>query len=213
MAMPIRVLLADDHPLMRAGIRTSLNAEEDLLLVGEASDGNTAQSLCGELKPDVVLLDLNMPGPPAMQTVAYLHTYHPQIKVLMLTAYDDDAYVRGLISAGVAGYVLKDEAPEMVAHAVRVVMGGKTWFSQAIVEKLVRWQAAESTLKAEFALSERERDMLQMIAQGWDNAHIAETLHLAEQTVRNRISRIYAKAGVSSRPELMIWVREQGLDK
>ncbi len=211
MVDPIRVLLADDHPLMRAGIRSSLSAEEDILVVGEAAGGEEVRTLCQDQQPDVLLLDLNMPGPPAAQTVAYLRARLPNLQVLILTAYDDDAYVRGLISIGVAGYILKDETVETVARAVRAVMHGDAWFSRPVVEKLARWKDAESELKGEFSLTEREREILTLLAQGWDNLHIAEALHVAEQTVRNRISGIYDKVGLRSRAELIVWARELGV--
>jgi DNA-binding NarL/FixJ family response regulator len=181
----IRVLLADDHPLVRAGVRAALMTESDVTLVGEATDGYQAWRLCQELAPDVLLLDLNMPGPAPVETATYVRERHPGTKVLVLSAYDDDAYVRGLVGAGVAGYVLKDEAPEVVVNAVRAVVRGGTWFSRPVVEKL--------------------------IACGWSNAHIAAELSLAEQTVRNYASRVYAKLEVSSRTEAMIRAREYDL--
>ncbi len=105
-------------------------------MVGEAADGYEAQRLSRELEPDVLLLDLNMPGPSAFETVAYLHEHCPQVKVVMPAAYDDDTYVHGLVAAGVAGYVLKDEIEEAVVRAIRTVTQGDTWFSRSVVEKL-----------------------------------------------------------------------------
>jgi DNA-binding NarL/FixJ family response regulator len=205
MTEAIRVLLADDHPLVRAGIRSVLTAEEDIALVGEAADGDQVQRLCQELEPDILLLDLNMPGPPPFETVAYLRQHCPAVKVLVLTAYDDDAYVRGLTAAGVAGYVLKDEAVETVVRAIRVVVQGKSWFSQPVVEKLVRLKTEEAVL------TDRERQILSLIAQGRNNSQIAVELDLAEQTVRNYVSQIYTKLGVDTRVQAVVWARERGL--
>ena len=212
MEAKIRVLLADDHPLVRAGIRATLMAQDDLELVGEAADGDQVQQLCQTQSPDVLLLDLHMPGPSALQTVAFLRERLPAIRVIMLTAYDDDAYVRSLVAAGAVGYILKDEAPEVVVRAIRTVMHGDTWFSRAIIEKLNQ-PSAQILQVGDAELTEREREILAMIGQGCDNAQIAETLSLAEQTVRNSISRLYAKLGLTSRAQAIIWTRERGFTK
>jgi DNA-binding NarL/FixJ family response regulator len=204
----IRVLLADDHPLVRAGIRTTLNADGSVTLVGEATNGYEAQHLGKELRPQVLLLDLNMPGPKPTQTVAYLREHCPEVRVVALTAYDDDAYVRGLVSAGVAGYVLKDEATDTVMRAIHAVVQGDTWFSRHIVERLARIGDKQSS---DGNLTDRERELLEMVAQGLDNAHIGAKLSLADQTVRNYLSRIYTKLGVNSRAEAIVWARERGM--
>lgn len=206
----VRVLLADDHPLVRAGIRTTLGTVAGVTLIGEATDGHEAQSMSIELRPHVLLLDLNMPGPKPTETVAYLRQHCPEIKVLILTAYDDDAYVRGLVTAGVAGYVLKDEATETVVRAIRAVAQGDTWFSRSVVEKLVQMESEEAKGPP---LSMREQQILNLLARGYSNASIAAQLNLASQTVRNYLSRIYTKLSVNSRAEAIIWVRERGIGR
>jgi DNA-binding NarL/FixJ family response regulator len=210
MMEPIRVLLADDHPLVRAGIRTTLAGEEDVALVGEATDGHEAQRLCQKLQPDVLLLDLNMPGPSPFETVACLRECCPETRVLILTAYDDDAYIHGLTAAGVAGYVLKDEAAEAVVCAIRTAAEGGTWLSRPVVEKLARPATEDDQVKAA-DLTDREREVVRLMAEGWDNVRIAGELSLAEQTVRNYVCRIYAKLGVTSRVQAVVWARERGL--
>jgi DNA-binding NarL/FixJ family response regulator len=137
--------------------------------------------------------------------VAYLRQHCPAVKVLVLTAYDDDAYVHGLTAAGVAGYVLKDEMPETVVRAIRAVEDGDTWLSRPVVEKLARLEMEETFL------TEREGQVLRLMARGWDNVQIAAELGLAEQTVRNYVSRIYTRLEMKSRAEVIVWARERGM--
>ena len=213
MTEPIRILLADDHPLVRRGISITLSAEQDMIVIGEAATNTETQRLSSELKPDIVLLDVSMPGPRAVETVAYLHQHCAPIKILVLTAYDDAAYVRGLVAADVGGYILKEEPPEIVVHAVRAVMRGGTWFSPAVVEKLVHGGTTDPFPYEDIKLTSRERSILLMIAQGWENPRIAAQLDLAEQTVRNYVSRLYNKLGVLSRAEAIVWAHEHQIER
>ncbi|HEU5433061.1 MAG TPA: response regulator transcription factor [Thermomicrobiales bacterium] len=203
---PIRIVLADDHPLIRAGLRTRLDAERDLVVVGEAADADAARHQCRNLQPDILILDLNMPGPKPVATMAMLREQCPGLQVLVLTAYDDPAYVYGLLAAGVAGYVLKDEAPDALVEAVRGVARGGAWFSRHVLDVLARAGAP-----VDLGLSERETALLRLLARGWDNARIANELNLAEQTVRNYLSRLYAKLGVQTRAEAIVWAHERGM--
>jgi DNA-binding NarL/FixJ family response regulator len=205
----IRVLIADDHPLIRSGLCTALMNEPDIVIAGEASNGDEAQQQCVKLQPDVLVLDLNMDGPPAVATLSSVRERCPRTQVLILTAYDDDAYVRGLVLGGAMGYVLKDEAPEALVQAVRSVARGGTWFSRSLVENLVvRAERDESDAPP---LTERESQIIRLIAQGWDNARIAEELCLSEQTIRNYVSRLYDKIGVQTRAEAVVWGRDHGV--
>jgi DNA-binding NarL/FixJ family response regulator len=201
---PIHILIADDHPLIRAGLASTLASEPDILLVGEASSGEEAQRLCQEQQPDVLLLDLRMPGPSALETVACLRQCCPETKVLMLTAYDDEAHVRWLVEAGVAGYLLKDEAPTTVVQAIRAVMSCGAWFSGRVAEKLVR-----TTPFSE--LSQREREVLRLVVSGKSNRQIADELHVAEVTVRFHLRNIYDKVGIHTRGEVIHWAMQHGL--
>ncbi len=205
----VRIVLADDHPLIHTGIRATLGAEIDLQLVGEAAEGEEARRICVETRPDVLLLDLSMPGPPPGETVDYVRAYCPSTKILILTAYDDDAYVRALVNAGVAGYMLKDEAPESLVRAVRAVAQGDGWFSRSIVTKLSHLQRSEKNVGSD--LNHRERQVLRLMMQGHDNATIASELSLAVQTVNNYVSRLYTKLQVKSRAEALVYVRKSGI--
>jgi DNA-binding NarL/FixJ family response regulator len=209
MSRPIRVVLADDHPVVRAGLRLTLTAEPDIVLAGEATSGDEARRLVRELQPDVLLLDLSMPGPPAAETVAYLRERWPALRVLVLTAYDDDIYVRGLVAAGVAGYVLKDELAETLIQAIRSIVRGGAWFSQRVIDKFMHPGQPLPLVAPE--LTDRERQLLGLLTEGRDNARIAEALYLSEQTVRNYLSRLYAKLGVHTRTEAVVWARDHGL--
>lgn len=201
----ISVLLADDHPLVRTGIGTVLKMEADLVLVGEAPNGYETRRLCEILSPDVLLFDLNMPGPPPIETVEFLKQRCPHVKILVLTAYDDDAFVCSLVTAGVRGYILKDEATQVIVQAIRTIIQGGSWFSRTVLEKLA--QASVGRLGTP-VLTFRERQLLNFIAQGWSNTRIAMQMGLAEQTVRNYASRLYIKLGVQSRAEAIIWSQE-----
>lgn len=206
--MTIRVLLADDHPVVRAGVRAMLAGEPDIEIAGEAVTGNEAQDLYATLEPDVLLLDLSMPGPPAAETVRFLHSQSLPVHVVMLTAYRDEAAVRELVRLGVEGYVLKDDEPEAVAAAIRRVAAGGTWFSPHVMAALTQRPPRETET---LHMTDRERQLLDLIRRGWDNKRIATELSLSEQTVRNYLSVVYGKLGVTSRAEAVVWTHEHDL--
>lgn len=199
----IRVLLADDHALVRAGLRTLLANEPDLAIVGEASTGDEAQRLCVEQLPDVLLLDLRMPGPSAGETIKFLRVHAGETRVVILTACQDAAAVREMANLGVGAYVLKDDEPDAVRLAIHAVVQGGTWFSPAVVSACMHPGVA--TEKGQVALTSRERELLDLLTRGWDDHRIADQLHLEYQTVRNYLSRLYGKIGVYSRAEAIVW--------
>lgn len=207
----IRVLLADDHPFVLNGIHVALDAESDMVVVGEATDGHEVQRLCRELQPDVVLLDLSMPGPTAFETIAYLRTHCPAVKVLMLTAYDDDSIARGLAAAGISGYVLKEEVPEVVIRAIRVVVQGGTWFSQSVAEKLFTRDRQGSGPSGTVVLTEREITILRLVIAGKTNNDIARTLDISEKTVEKHLKAIFTKFGVATRVEAAVQAVKAGM--
>jgi len=154
----------------------------------------------------LLVLDLNMPGPPPTATMAFVQAHCPELRVLVLTAHGDDAYVRGMLAAGVAGYVLKDEAPDALVDAIRSVAHGGTWFSRSVVEVLM--QPDRPVTLGGLGLTHRERELLRLLARGWDNARISRELDLGEQTVRNYLSRLYGKLGVKTRAEAIVWAHK-----
>ncbi len=211
MSETIRVLLADDHPLVRAGIRATLTAEPDLTVVGEAINSHEVQRLCQELDPDVLLLDLNMPGPSPAKTVAYVREQCPELRVLVLTAYDDDAYVRGMVAAGVSGYVLKDEAPQMLVRAIRAVMEGNHWFSRPLVEKLAQKSTGAMVRTETQSLTARELEVLRLVATGKTNQEIAVALGISVKTVEKHLGELFTKLGVASRVEAAVYAVRVGI--
>lgn len=210
MTAPIRILLADDHPSVRAGVRASLEAEQDFALVGEAATGDEARRLSEALHPDVLVLDLSMPGPPASETVAHLRADQPDLQIVVLTAHDDQVRARELVALGVGGYVLKDEPLDAVVRAIRAVVRGDTWFSRAIVGGLARRQADAEGVPL-LALTARQRQLLRLVARGWDTPRIAAALGVTDNTLRNYLSRLYGTLGVSSRAEAMVRARDHDL--
>jgi len=178
--------------------------------VGETADGHEAQRLSQDHNPNVLLLDLNMPGPPAVETVAYLREHCSQTKIVVLTAYSNDNYVRG-VAGNIEGYVLKDEAPETVVQAIHAVMQGGVWFSKPIVEKLAQFAASEAPPDEQPTLTKRELEVLRLLARGYSNKRIAQELGIREPTVRFHLRNIYAKAGLQSRTEAVAWALQQDL--
>jgi DNA-binding NarL/FixJ family response regulator len=201
---PIRVLLADDHPLVRTGIRSALSAAGWVVLVAEATTGDEAQQLCLEHMPDVLLLDLHMPGPPPFETVHALKTQAPSVKILILTAYDDDVYVKDMLRAGVAGYMLKDVATESIVQAIATVAQGGTWLSQSIAEKLVQWSTGEPQQRTPANLTPRETEVLRLVTAGKTNQEIGGQLAISEKTVEKHLREIFTKLGVVSRVEAAV---------
>jgi len=198
----IKILIADDHPLIRTGLLTTLTGEEDLQVVGEAVNANEVQSKVLELSPDVLLLDLGMPGPSPAATVQFIQAHCPQVKILILTAYKDEIYVRDMIKMGVSGYVLKDEVPETLVLAIRTVMGGGAWLSQSVMQIISKQPAHQN--RQDDLLTKREQDVLCLIAKGYSNGQIAKILDITEGTIKNHVVSLYQKLDIHSRAEAVI---------
>lgn len=214
--MSLRVLLVDDHEMVRAGLRTVLDLEEGLEVAGEAASGEEALARL-ELAPvDVVLLDVVMPGLGGVETCREIRDRHPGVKVLMLTSFADEEAVLSSLMAGASGYLLKNVGRGDLVRAVRVVAEGKELLDPAVTEKVTRKLVELMTRGGpegeEGPLSPRERDILRLVARGCTNRQIAEELDLAEKTARNYVSRILDKLGLARRSEAAAWAAKQGLD-
>jgi DNA-binding NarL/FixJ family response regulator len=205
----IRIVIADDHPLFREGVCHSLAAEPDLAVVGQADNGEEALRLAIELVPDVVLLDIGMPGWGGLATVAKLSQACPVTKVVMLTVYDEEDQWLAAFKAGARGYVLKGVPPRDLADIVRLVAGGDVYVSPALAADMLRELTGERSQDPLGELSEREREVLKLVAQGLTNREIAERVHLAEKTVKNHMTNILGKLHVRSRVEAALLASKQ----
>ena len=214
---PIRVLVADDHPVFRRGMRAILGAEEEIELVGEAMDGEEAVALALELRPDVILMDLNMPGVSGIEATRRVLEAGPDTAVLMLTMFEDDKSIFAAMRAGAHGYVLKGADGAETLRAIRAVANGEAIFSPEITRRLTGYFAApdgEPRTAAAPAfpnLTEREHEILTLMAEGLTNTAIASRLYLSPKTVRNYVSSIFTKLNVSDRPQAIVRAREAGL--
>jgi two-component system response regulator NreC len=209
--MTIRVLLADDHLIVRSGIRDELARQPDIEVVGEAMDGDEALRLARTLLPDVLLLDINTSSLKAVRVIRELQAQPTPPRVLILTAYGDIENVIGMLKAGATGYLLKEEDPSTIVEGVRAVAQGKTWLSSTVAESLVGQAAEEEKPTLEEMLSERELEVLRLLAQGYTNTQIAEKLAISESTVKNHVTNLYDRLGVHSRAEAVAWAWQHGL--
>jgi DNA-binding NarL/FixJ family response regulator len=198
-------LLADDHPIIRSGIRMLLEQAPDILVVGETDRGNDVTNLVQRLHPDVLLLDMEMPGKSGVDVAHELQNSGAPVRILVLSAYDDDEYIASLISTGAAGYLTKEEALNTIVDAVRGVARGEDgWFSRRAAAQIAALARKEQS-RPGIDLTEREQEVIMMLAEGWTNQRMAHELSVSERTVRFHLSNIYDKLGVSSRAEAIAW--------
>lgn len=214
---PLRVLIADDHPLFRSGMRALLGAVQDTTVVGEATCGEEAVDLAARLQPDVVVMDLQMPGVSGVEATRRILDASPDVGVLMVTMFEDDYSVFATMRAGAKGYVLKDTAEEDMLHAIRAVGRGEAIFSPSIARRVMDFfkgarSGADAVPERAFPeLTGREREVLDLIAGGLSNPEIASCLYLSPKTVRNHVSNIFAKLQVADRARAIVRAREAGL--
>lgn len=213
-AEPLRVLVADDHPFFRDGLRSLLASSPDTEFVGEASTGEEAVSLAAELQPDVALMDVQMPGKGGIEATRRIVEDSPHVRVLIVTMFEDDGTVFRAMRAGARGYLLKGANYDEMLRAIRAVGNGEAIFSPAVAVRLANFFAdirPASSPQVFPELSDREREILALIAQGQKNPEIAKRLYLSPKTVRNHVSNILHKLQVADRTQAIIRAREAGL--
>lgn len=210
----MRILICDDQAVVRDGLELLLKLEHDFEVVGVAADGAEALAMTASRKPDLVLMDLKMPGVNGIEATRQIRARHPEVKVLVLTTYDDDEWLFDALRAGASGYLLKDMPREEIVRAIRGTLAGKTFLDPGVAGKVIEQVtgkgAPPETLLTK-RLTEREMDVLRLIARGLNNTEIAERLTLSEGTVRNHVSAILSKLGVSDRTQAAVIAIQHGL--
>jgi len=210
----IKVIICDDQAIIRDGLEMLLKLEKDIEVAGQAQDGTEAVEIVQKTQPDLVLMDLKMPGLNGIEATRQIRTRYPHVKVLVLTTYDDDEWVFDAIRAGASGYLLKDTPREEVIKAVKGTAAGKSFVDPAVAGKLltqVAGRPAQPSPLLPDKLTEREVDVLRLVARGVTNTDIAERLHLSEGTVRNHVSAIFAKLEVADRTQAAVIAIQHGL--
>ena len=203
-SIPIRVILADDHAVVRAGIRQFLEQADDIEVIAEADDGAAAKALIEEHQPSVAVLDIQMPEASGIEVTRWVRTHHREVGVLILTAYDDDPYVMAVLQAGANGYVLKTASPQEIIQAVRDVHAGNSALDATILQKmLAQVSASARTLPVE-KLTDREMEVLTLAAKGYTNKAIGVQLGISDRTVQGHLAHIFAKLQASSRTEAVM---------
>ncbi len=219
-ARRIRVLIADDHPIVRDGLRRLLSLEDDIDVVGEAADGRETLDMVGQLDPDIVLLDLRMPNLDGLAALQALQTSYRRTKVVVLTASEDKNEFLQAMKLGCSGIVLKQTAPDLIVKSIRKVHAGEIWLDSHTTAAVMRQfataggePAASGSAKPRerSPLSTREREIVSFVAQGYKNKEMAEKMFISEQTVKNHLHNIFDKLGVSDRLELALYAIHKGL--
>jgi len=209
--MPIKVIIVDDHSVVRQGLRMFLALEEDIEILGEASNGQEAVSMVGQLRPDVVIMDLLMPVMDGVTATQIIRRDHPDTEVLALTSVLEDAQIVNAIRAGAIGYLLKDTQADELCRAIRAAAAGQVQLSPKVAERLMREIKTPKEPIEESQLTERETDVLRLLAGGKANKEIALELHISETTVKTHVSNVLMKLGVPSRTQAALYAVRIGL--
>ncbi len=209
--MKTRVLIADDHPIVRSGIRTELSRHADFEIVGEAVTADEVIDMVGRLPVDAIILDISMPGLKATDVIKELGISHPGIKILVLTAHGEKGTIMAILKAGAQGYILKDEDPYAIPDAIRTVMRGKNWVSPAVTTLMMGRIRDNKVNPSPGVLTEMESEVLRLIADGLTTKDIAGHIGMAVRTVEFHITNIYDKLGVTSRASAVRWAKEHGI--
>jgi DNA-binding NarL/FixJ family response regulator len=213
----IRILVADDQPLMRDGLKTVLDLQKDFHVIGTARNGSEAARMADALQPDILLMDIRMPEMDGVEGLKLIRRKHPELKVIMLTTFNDDEYIIQALAAGANGYLLKDLEMEKLSEAIWDAAAGKMIMPPAVAAKLAEGLSRISLEKKGAAaakaleLSERELEIAGMMVQGFTNRQISATLYISEGTVRNYISGIYEKIGINDRTKAVLFLKDQGI--
>jgi DNA-binding NarL/FixJ family response regulator len=207
----IRVLIADDHAVVRQGLRTFLDLQDDIEVVAEAADGVEAFEQALATKPDLCVMDVSMPRMTGLQAARQIRAHLPQTQVLALSMHDDERYVFDALKAGASGYVLKREVDSALLNAIRSVSRGDAFLTNAVERTIVREWMRDDSSGPEEPLSPREQEVLKLIAEAFTNKQIAETLHLAEKTVESHRANLLRKLGMRDRVELVRYAIRRGL--
>jgi len=207
--MKIRILLADDHPVARNGIRNLLDAAIDIEVVGEASDGEEALRLSQELTPDVLILDMEMPGLTGIEVATQLRDNNSSVRVLALSAHQDKEYISGLLASGAAGYLTKGESPQAIVEAVRgVARGEQGWISREVAAQMASWTHQDAK---QSPLTEREFEVLSLVVEGKTNLEIGHALGISDKTVEKHLEGVFSKLEVTSRVEAAVRAVREGI--
>jgi two-component system, NarL family, response regulator LiaR len=207
----IRVLIADDHAVVREGLRAFLALQDDVEVVGEAADGEEAVQAVARLEPDVALVDLVMPRVDGIEAIGRIRVQRPQTRVIVLTSFVDEDKMLPAVRAGAVGYLLKDVQPQDLVSAIRTVHGGGTLLHPTVVEELVREVSRDDEAPTSNPLTAREREVLALIARGRANKAIAFELGVAEKTVKTHVSNILGKLGLTDRTQAALYAVREGL--
>jgi DNA-binding NarL/FixJ family response regulator len=208
----ISILIVDDHAILRDGLKNILSFEEDIKVIGEATSGEEALKLADKLSPDVIIMDINLPGMNGVETTALIKTENPDARILVLTMYTHDEYLLSALKAGADGYLLKDAPSEHVVDAIKAVYRGESMITPSMTKKLVNIHLQQTQVKKdESNLTDREQEVLIGLVEGLSNKEIAEKLFISDKTVKIHVSKIFKKLEVKSRSQAVIYAVQNQL--